>query len=244
VPAQPVGHGEQLAARVRGVLVVGACQADVGPYRVAHGQLFLSGRCHDCVPSRQVPNEEGRELSPGRGLRFDPLPVSAEHERRVRRRQRAHRPDLRQRHPQPAQPRHQPGLLELRGRVEPVPRLRVNPGRGEQTELVVQAQRLAREPGRAGELTAAHQCHVRPPQAERGRPARSGSGLPQGRGQGLIHHLERTPVPPRPPRPRPPAAAAVCRGDRYPAGASWARSTLPVEVLGSASQNSTTSGTM
>ena len=76
-------------------------------------------------------------------------------------RQLADRADLGQRHAQPAQPGHQPGLLELARLVEPVRRHRVDLGRVEQAELVVQAERLAGQPGGPGEGPAGHQLHVR-----------------------------------------------------------------------------------
>jgi hypothetical protein len=55
--------------------------------------------------------------------------------------------------PAAAQPRDQPGLVELVRRVVPVAGVLVDPDRAEQAELVVQPQRLRRQPGRAGELT-------------------------------------------------------------------------------------------
>lgn len=58
-----------------------------------------------------------------------------------------------QRHPQPAQPRHQPGLLQLGHGVVPVAGDRVDAVRPQQSQLVVEPQRLRRQPAGPGERT-------------------------------------------------------------------------------------------
>ena len=85
MPAQPVGDGEQPAARVRGVLVVRAHQADVGPHRIADGEFFLGGIRHGSVLPGQVANKEGRKLTPGGVLGLDLGPVVGQLARRQRR---------------------------------------------------------------------------------------------------------------------------------------------------------------
>ena len=91
----------------------------------------------------EVADEERRELAPGRGLGLDPVPVRGQLGRGPGSRHRAHRADTGQWHAQPAQPRYQPGLLELGRIVAPVLRHRIDLRRTQQAELVVQAQRLA-----------------------------------------------------------------------------------------------------
>ena len=160
VTAHPVGHREQPGAGVGGVLVALAVQAGVGPHRIADGECLLA-IVHGSVLSRQVADEEDGELPPGRGFRLDLGPVRGQFDGGLGGRPPADRADLGQRHAHPAQPGHQPGLLELARVVEPVRRHRIDPGRVEQPELVVQAERLAGQPGGPGEGPAGHQLHVR-----------------------------------------------------------------------------------
>jgi hypothetical protein len=71
-------------------------------------------------------------------------PELAEALSRLARRKRQDRIDLRQRDLQLAQRRDQACLLELAGLIEAVARVLVHPGRRQQTQLVVEPQRLGR----------------------------------------------------------------------------------------------------
>ena len=74
VTSHPVGDRKQPGPSIDRVLIVLAVQADIGLHRTADGKLALSIR-HDSVLSGQIADEEGSELTPGRGLRLDLSPV-------------------------------------------------------------------------------------------------------------------------------------------------------------------------
>src|SRR5262249_2361627 len=87
-------------------------------------------------------------------------------------------------HADPAQCRDEPGRFDLSRVVVPVPGLRVDRGGRQQPDLVVQAQRLRCQPGRAGEGPDGQRGHIAilPVPSHRGRYGR-GWGLPEGQGQ-------------------------------------------------------------
>src|SRR4029077_6427938 len=61
--------------------------------------------------------------------------------------------------------RDQPSVVQLTGGIPAVTRVRIDLGGRQQSQLVIQAQRLRRQAGQPGELTDAHQVHGRLPRA-------------------------------------------------------------------------------
>jgi hypothetical protein len=160
--ADPVGHGQKSRSRVRGVLVARAHQPQLragGVPDPEHGCRLV----HRGASSCQVVDEEGGQPPPGGGLGLHLLPVAVDLRGRLGRRQVAYPPDTRQRHAQPSQPGDQPGPLHLRRIVVAVARLTVHRGRPQQPELVVQPQRLRRQPSSTREGSDRQQSpHRRP----------------------------------------------------------------------------------
>jgi hypothetical protein len=112
----------------------------------------------------QVGDEGGREVALRRMLGLDP-PPEARH--RLGGRQRGDDGDPRERHPQVPQPRHEPRAVELLDGVPAVAGVRVGAGGWQQAEVVVDPQRLRRQPAPARELPDRHRRHHDLP-----RPAR------------------------------------------------------------------------
>lgn len=98
--------------------------------------------------------------APGAGLGLDLRPKHTDLVGRPSRLQLAYHLDPAQRHPEPTQPRHQPGPLQLLWSVEPVTRDRVNARWAQQPELVVKPQRLRRQPRGSGERADGQQVHA------------------------------------------------------------------------------------
>jgi len=71
--------------------------------------------------------------------------------------------DLGEWNPDLAKRRHQASPLQLTDLVRAIARIRVDAGRRQKAELVVETKRLLRQPGLPGELTDAHQFHGRLP---------------------------------------------------------------------------------
>jgi hypothetical protein len=97
-----------------------------------------------------VLHEEGREPAADRRFGGHLLPVRVDRISGCGGLQIAHGADLSQRHADAAQLGDEPGLLQLVRVVEPVARLGIDRGRWQQPQLVVEPQRLRREPSRAG----------------------------------------------------------------------------------------------
>lgn len=158
-PVRPaaVGDREDTGARVDAVLVGVTDQTDVGESGTTefqHAGVLPWGR-------RQMVHEERRQIPAGGRLGLDLGPVRADLPRGRPRFQGAHPPDPGERHAEPPQPRHQPGLFELRRRVVPVTGFGVHPGGAQQLQLVVEPQRLRRQPG--GLREGPDRQHVHPP---------------------------------------------------------------------------------
>jgi hypothetical protein len=71
-----------------------------------------------------------------------------------------HRLDLRQRDLQLPRCGYQPSAVKLRQAVVAIPGAIIDPCRHQQTELVIEPERLGRQPRTSGELPNAHQIHL------------------------------------------------------------------------------------
>lgn len=96
----------------------------------------------------------------GRVLGIGCSPELADALRRLDRLERQDRLDLRQRNLQLTQRRDQACLPQLAGLVEAVARVLINPCRRQQTQLVIEPQRLGGQPRASGELSDAHLIHL------------------------------------------------------------------------------------
>ncbi len=95
--------------------------------------------------------------------RLDVRPVRADRLGRLAGRLRRDVRDGGQRHAQAPQQGDEPGRGHLVLAVEPVAAVRVDPGRRQQPQPVVQPQRLGGQPGPPGERADRHQVHRSPP---------------------------------------------------------------------------------
>lgn len=167
--AEPVGDGEQTGPGVGGVLVGLADETGVGTGGVTDAQRTHSD-CHGGVLPFQLTDEEGDQVTPCGEVGLGPHPEGADLLGRGPRVQRAHVPDADQWHPQPPQPGDEPGLLQLVRRVEAVAGDRVDAGGRQETQLVVETQRLRRQPGHLRERPDGQQPHAHPSSYRAGRP--------------------------------------------------------------------------
>lgn len=139
--AEAVGDGEQAGPCIGGVLVALADKARVGKSGVTDSQ-GLGGRRHSGVLPGQMADEEGSEVSPRGGVGLDLGPKRADLPGCRACLQRADVLDAGQGHPQAPEPGDQPGLVQLFRGVETVAGHRVDASGGQQSELVVETQRL------------------------------------------------------------------------------------------------------
>src|SRR6185312_6765692 len=118
---------------------------------------------HDGPRSAQLVDQVCGERTAGRVPGLGCGPELADTLRRVNRLERQDRLDLRQRDLQLAQRRDQACLLELADLVETVARVLIHPCRRQQTQLVIEPQRLRGQPRASGELSDAQLIHVLAP---------------------------------------------------------------------------------
>lgn len=148
------GLGPAAAHRNQVVLVHPAHEAE----QAAGGDVADSDLVHGGILSVKAVNEVADEYSLGGVLGFGPGPVGADLFGGRRRVQGQHVPDPGQRYADPAQRGHHAGPLQLRVRIPAVAGLRVDLGRDQQPEFVVQTQRLGRQPRQTCELTDTDQA--------------------------------------------------------------------------------------
>jgi hypothetical protein len=127
---------------------------------VARAELGVEGvACcgHDPCLVPQSLNEGGDDASTSRRVGLDLAPVRLDLLRRRSVREVDDLLDPCQRHAQQPERRDQAGPLELRGSVPAIPRVLVNLRRKKQAQVVVQPQRLRRQPRIAGEVSDRHE---------------------------------------------------------------------------------------
>ena len=152
---KPSATADQPGCGDEGVLLLGAAALPVAGAELCVERLRGCRHAVCLVP--QLVDEGGDDAPTCRGVGLDLAPVRLDLPRRRSGHEVEDLRDPRQRHPQQSQRRHESGALQLTGGVAAVARVRVDLRRRQQPQVVVQPQRLRRQPGDAGEVADGHQ---------------------------------------------------------------------------------------